>query len=61
VYDVKLSDRAFGCIFGPRNVRIKDYAVPALSSSVRYDRSAGFFSPALVAAADAVWKKASKR
>jgi len=40
---MKLSDHAFLIAYGPGDDRVNDFYVPALSASVHYDRSAGFF------------------
>ena len=47
-----LKERSFNYTYGPQDDRINAFYVPALSSSIKYDRSAGFFSSsALVVAA----------
>jgi len=51
----RLQDHTFQIAYGPGDDRVNDFYVPALSASVRYDRSAGFFSSsALVIAAAGV-------
>lgn len=52
---MNLRERSFNYTYGPQDDRINAFYVPALSCSVRYDRSAGFFSSsALVVAAAGV-------
>jgi hypothetical protein len=46
-----LSDYTFQIAYGPNDDRVNEFYVPALSRSVRYDRSAGFFSSSALAVA----------
>ena len=39
-----LKDYPFKINYGPQDDRVRDFYVPALSRSVRYERSSGFFS-----------------
>jgi len=48
-----LSDHTFQIAYGPGDDRVNDFYVPALSASVRYDRSAGYFSSSALAVAAA--------
>lgn len=57
-----LRDYPFRIAYGPRDDRVNEFYVPALSRSVRYDRAAGFFSSsALVAAAAGVARLIANR
>lgn len=49
----RLQDHSFRIAYGPGDDRVNDFYVPALSASVRYDRSAGFFSSSALAVAAA--------
>jgi hypothetical protein len=48
-----LRDYNFKISYGPSDDRLYDFYIPALSRSVRYDRSAGFFSSSALAVAAA--------
>lgn len=48
-----LKDHPFQIAYGPNDDRVNDFYVPALSRSLRYDRSAGFFSSSALAVAAA--------
>lgn len=48
-----LREYPFEIAYGPRNDRVHEFYVPALSRSVRYDRGAGFFSSSALAVAAA--------
>ncbi len=51
----RLQNHFFKIAYGPNDDRVNDFYVPALSVSIRYDRSAGYFSSsALVVAAAGV-------
>ena len=51
----RLRDHSFRITYGPADDRLRDFYIPALSASVRYDRTAGFFSSdALALAAQGV-------
>jgi superfamily II DNA or RNA helicase len=50
---LKLRDCAFQISYGPADDRLHDFYIPALSCSVRYDRTAGFFSSCALAVAAA--------
>jgi len=43
----------FGISYGPADDRLRDFYIPALSRSIRYDRSAGYFSSSALAVAAA--------
>src|SRR3954447_14437837 len=43
----------FQISYGPADDRLKQFFIPALAASVRYDRSAGFFSSSMLAVAAA--------
>ncbi len=47
----RLPDCDFKYSYGPGDDRINDFYVPALSASIHYDRTAGFFSSTALAAA----------
>ena len=47
----RLQDHTYRIAYGPSDDRVNDFYVPALSASVRYDRSAGFFSSSALAVA----------
>jgi superfamily II DNA or RNA helicase len=49
----RLQDHTYRIAYGPSDDRVNDFYVPALSASVRYDRSAGFFSSSALAVAAA--------
>ena len=46
-----LKDYPFKINYGPQDDRVRDFYVPALSRSVRYERSSGFFSSTSLAIA----------
>ena len=46
-----LRDHPFRIYYGPADNPLEDFYIPALSASVRYDRSAGFFSSSALAVA----------
>ena len=48
---MNLKERSFNYTYGPQDDRINAFYVPALSCSVQYDRSAGFFSSSALAVA----------
>jgi len=50
---LKLRDCKFQISYGPSDDRLNGFYIPALSSSVRYDRSAGFFTSTALAVAAA--------
>ena len=39
--------------YGPQDDRLRDFFIPALAASVRYDRAAGYFSSTMLAVAAA--------
>src|SRR5271156_3985947 len=39
--------------YGPGNDRLREFFIPAMSASVRYDRAAGYFSSTMLAVAAA--------
>ena len=39
--------------YGPSDDRLRDFFIPALAASIRYDRSAGYFSSTMLAVAAA--------
>ncbi|MBM4430109.1 MAG: helicase, partial [Chloroflexi bacterium] len=49
----QLRDHHFQISYGPADDRLHDFYVPALSCSLRYDRTAGFFSSTALAVAAA--------
>jgi len=51
VIDLGLRDYQFKLSYGPADDRLQDFYIPALASSVRYDRSAGYFSSSALAVA----------
>ena len=48
-----LRDIPFQIGYGPQDDRLKDFFIPALAASVRYDRAAGYFSSTMLAVAAA--------
>ena len=46
-----LRDHSFRIFYGPADDPLNNFYIPALSASVRYDRSAGFFSSTALAVA----------
>src|SRR5438067_6075924 len=48
-----LRDCNFQISYGPADDRLRQFFIPALSVSVRYDRAAGFFSSSMLAVAAA--------
>ena len=48
-----LRDIAWKISYGPQDDRLKDFFIPALATSVRYDRAAGYFSSTMLAVAAA--------
>jgi len=48
---MRLRDHDFQISYGPADDRLHDFYIPALSSSLRYDRTAGFFSSSALAVA----------
>jgi SNF2 family DNA or RNA helicase len=50
---MRLRDHDFLIFYGPANDPLNSFYIPALSASVRYDRSAGFFSSTALAVAAA--------
>ncbi len=48
-----LSDYDFKIYYGPEDDRLRDFYIPALSRSIQYDRTAGFFSSSALAIAAA--------
>ncbi len=48
-----LRDLNFRIAYGPGDDRLRDFFIPALAASVRYDRAAGFFSSTMLAVAAA--------
>ncbi|MFB0537603.1 MAG: hypothetical protein ACETWR_21770 [Anaerolineae bacterium] len=53
MYTTRLKDHDFQISYGPSDDRLHDFYIPALSASVRYDRTAGFFSSTALAVAAA--------
>jgi superfamily II DNA or RNA helicase len=53
MYTTRLRDHDFQISYGPADDRLHDFYIPALSASVRYDRTAGFFSSSALAVAAA--------
>ena len=51
--EVSLKSYDFNISYGPSDDRLHNFYIPALSRSVRYDRSAGFFSSSALAVAAA--------
>lgn len=51
--DNSLRDYEFAISYGPSDDRLHEFYIPALSRSIRYDRSAGFFSSTALAVAAA--------
>ena len=49
----RLRDHPFQLSYGPADDRLHDFYIPALSCSLRYDRTAGFFSSSALAVAAA--------
>ena len=39
--------------YGPSDDRLRDFFIPAMSASIRYDRAAGYFSSTMLAVAAA--------
>ena len=39
--------------YGPTNDRLREFFIPAMAASVRYDRAAGYFSSTMLAVAAA--------
>jgi len=50
---MSLRDHPFRIYYGPADDPLANFYLPALSASVRYDRSAGFFSSSALAVAAA--------
>lgn len=50
---LRLRDRPFKIFYSAADDRLHDFYIPALSASIRYDRSAGFFSSSALAVAAA--------
>jgi len=50
---MRLRDHDFQISYGPADDRLHDFYIPALSASIRYDRTAGFFSSTALAVAAA--------
>ena len=50
---MRLRDHDFQISYGPADDRLHDFYIPALSASIRYDRTAGFFSSSALAVAAA--------
>lgn len=48
-----LRDTAWKISYGPGDDRLKEFFIPALAASVRYDRAAGYFSSTMLAVAAA--------
>jgi len=48
-----LRDIAWKISYGPQDDRLKDFFIPALAASIRYDRAAGYFSSTMLAVAAA--------
>lgn len=48
---MRLKDYSFQISYGPSDDRLHDFYIPALSCSLRYDRTAGFFSSSALAVA----------
>jgi hypothetical protein len=48
---MNLRDHPFRIYYGPADDPLANFYIPALSASVRYDRSAGFFSSSALAVA----------
>jgi hypothetical protein len=53
MYTTRLRDHDFQISYGPADDRLHDFYIPALSASIRYDRTAGFFSSSALAVAAA--------
>jgi len=53
MYTTRLRDHDFQISYGPSDDRLHSFYIPALSASVRYDRTAGFFSSSALAVAAA--------
>ena len=50
---MRLRDHDFQISYGPADDRLHDFYIPALSCSIRYDRTAGFFASSALAVAAA--------
>ena len=48
-----LRNIAWKISYGPQDDRLRDFFIPALAASVRYDRAAGYFSSTMLAVAAA--------
>jgi len=48
---MSLRSHSFRIYYGPADDPLANFHIPALSASVRYDRSAGFFSSSALAVA----------
>ena len=48
-----LRDLNLNISYGPTNDRLREFFIPAMSASIRYDRAAGFFSSTMLAVAAA--------
>jgi prepilin-type processing-associated H-X9-DG protein len=53
MYPTRLREYTFQISYGPADDRLHDFYIPALSASIRYDRTAGFFSSSALAVAAA--------
>jgi len=53
MWPTRLKDHDFRISYGPADDRLHDFYIPALSASIRYDRTAGFFSSSALAVAAA--------
>ncbi len=55
---LSLRDHPFRIFYGPADNPLKNFYIPALSASIQYDRSAGYFGfPALAVAAAGVGRQ----
>src|SRR5438105_4829074 len=50
---MSLRDLNLKISYGPSDDRLRDFFIPALSASIRYDRAAGYFSSSMLAVAAA--------
>lgn len=48
-----LRDISWKISYGPQDERLREFFIPALAASVRYDRAAGYFSSTMLALAAA--------
>ncbi len=50
---LSLNTHPFRIFYGPANNPLENFYIPALSASIQYDRSAGYFSSSALAVAAA--------